>query len=455
MAHDQSRQDGDERPRAEDSHHDSADPIAIDTTDPAIDSAVEHQADWKAHPDTTVRVETTQVGEHSPLYISGVRAVVIEDAPSQGHRPDVGRGRDGGSQGRRRGDERATDQDRDRERDRDRSRERDDHGERGEEAGESDHDDRPDRSRSTLPMSMTKSLMLMAGVALVCGVLGAVGYAYFFGPKDDGSGGSQDKNESAKGKQADSAKKSGGGGSSKPSNAQASTSSSIPGFSSADDADTLRKQIMDLMQRVDRMGERVDRMTRPKDETPPVLRTMQIKMGELAREMGEVASLPAQFRHYGNRLETLQEDLKTLRARIDSLSSAPSGGRMTPGMTSPPGSDDVSGSGEANNPTMALGIGLLERSQYATAREVFLRLQLTRPDDARVWYLSALAEGLTGGDWDGAARKLADRGIECERAGHPPRARIDAALATSTAIKGEEWIASLRRRVLGASTAAK
>ncbi len=100
---------------------------------------------------------------------------------------------------------------------------------------------------------------------------------------------------------------------------------------------------------------------------------------------------------------------------------------------------------------MDLGISLLERGQYATAREVFLRLQAAQANDARVWYLSALAEGLTSGDWKGEARKLAERGLECERAGHPSTAQVDAALATRTPIKGQDWIASLRSRILSVS----
>jgi predicted Zn-dependent protease len=126
------------------------------------------------------------------------------------------------------------------------------------------------------------------------------------------------------------------------------------------------------------------------------------------------------------------------------------GGRMSPGVTLPPATTATGRMEDPgpDNPTMDLGIHLLERGQYASAREVFLRLQVAQPNDARVWYLSALAEGLTGGDWDGAAKRLAEKGLECERAGHPSTARIDAALATRTPIKGEDWIASLRRRVL-------
>jgi hypothetical protein len=128
------------------------------------------------------------------------------------------------------------------------------------------------------------------------------------------------------------------------------------------------------------------------------------------------------------------------------------GSRLTLGMPLPPGtaaSGLTRDAGLADNPTMDLGIGLLERGQYASAREVFLRLQLAQPDDARVWYLSALAEGLTGGDWNGQAKRLAEKGLECERAGRPSTGRIDAALATRTPIKGQDWIAALRRRVLG------
>ena len=42
---------------------------------------------------------------------------------------------------------------------------------------------------------MVKSILVTAGVALVCGVIGAMGYAYFFGPRSEGSSlaGSQGK----------------------------------------------------------------------------------------------------------------------------------------------------------------------------------------------------------------------------------------------------------------------
>ncbi|HZW34690.1 MAG TPA: hypothetical protein VFF52_28450 [Isosphaeraceae bacterium] len=432
MAHD------DPAPRAdEDSEPDR--PITITTTDPIIESLVDHQTDWKQHADTTVAVETTQVSEPSLLCVAGVRTVVIEEPPhdksgSRGHRdPQQGHGKGGSrDQGGTREPGRRRDQN-----PQDRSRDED------------HRDQRQDEPRPKPQPSMMKNLLITAAVAVIGGAIGAMGYSYFFGSKSDESSSSQSKSGSRSQKEASSKTKSGGGSnkdSGKESNAQASTSSSIPGFSSAEDAETLKKQILDLMQRIDRLGERVDRMTRPKDETPPVLHTLQIKIAELAREMDEVSALPARFRHLENRVETLREDLKILRSRIDAMPDGSPGGPPLPGGTGVLGTGRGSDAGES--PTMELGISLLERGQAAGAREIFQRLQLAQPKDARVWYFSAMAEGLASGDWDGAAKKLAEQGLERERAGTPPTAQIDAALATRAPIKGQEWIASLRRRIL-------
>jgi len=233
---------------------------------------------------------------------------------------------------------------------------------------------------------MMKNLLMTAGVALICGVIGAAGYLYFLGAKPEESPSSQKKPDSGSAQEATEKKKWGFSGTQSVMESNSRGASSIPGFTAADDADTLKKQIADLMQRVDGLSARVDRMTRPKDETPPVLHTMQIKMGELARVMDEVASLPAKVRHYDNRLETLQEEIKTLRSRIESLT----GGRvegLNPNLAlprpssaaAPPATDN-----QAESPTMELGITLLERGQYVSAREVFLRLERAQPRCAGV-----------------------------------------------------------------------
>ena len=208
-----------------------------------------------------------------------------------------------------------------------------------------------------------------------------------------------------------------------------------------------------MMQRIDRLGERVDRVSRPKDQTPPVLHTLQIKIGELAREMDDLSSLPAKVRHYDNRLESLQEELKTLRSRVESMQDGSPGG-TSPAVTLPAGKSARGSSmqeGAGSSPTMDLGIGLLERGEFASAREIFLRLQAAQPEDARVWYLSALAQGLTSRDWKGEPQRLAEKDWNANAQVSRRRHKSTRHWLLRTPIKGQDWIASLRRRVLDVS----
>ncbi len=94
---------------------DSVTPVSIATTDPSVESALEHQSDWKRCPDSTVSVATTQMCEPNLLHVAGVRSVVIEDQPRgedrnprrdthDEARQDQGRGKNQGDQrARRRG----------------------------------------------------------------------------------------------------------------------------------------------------------------------------------------------------------------------------------------------------------------------------------------------------------------------------------------------------------------
>lgn len=78
---------------------------------------------------------------------------------------------------------------------------------------------------------------------------------------------------------------------------------------------------------------------------------------------------------------------------------------------------------------MGLGVGLDRRGRYVQSRDLFRRPQETRPNDARVWYSSALANGMTAGTRDGETKRLVEKGVELERAGDPSPAQINAGLA--------------------------
>ena len=218
---DESQYQGDEHSPTGELPHEVPAPITIDTADPVIDKVVEHPSDRKLHPDATISVETTQVSESDLLAATGVRTVFADK--KQGNSQD--RPQDQTGQTKNRGGQQA------RQHDADRVQDQEDLGEDG--------------SRQQQP-SMTKGLLIAAGVALVCGVIGAMGYSYFFGPKSSGPGSeeSQGKSDSSSTKESGPKEKSGGGErkqSGKESNALASTTNSIPGVSSAKDADMLKQ----------------------------------------------------------------------------------------------------------------------------------------------------------------------------------------------------------------------
>ena len=171
---DESQHQGDEHSQTGEPPHEAPAPITIDTADPVIDKVVEHPSDRKLHPDATISVETTQVSESDLLAATGVRTVFADKK----HGNSQDRPQDQNGRSKNRGGQEAHQQDADR--------------------GGDQEDRGDDRSRQQQP-SMMKSILITAGVALVCGVIGAMGYAYFFGPKSKGSSseGPQGKSDSS------------------------------------------------------------------------------------------------------------------------------------------------------------------------------------------------------------------------------------------------------------------
>lgn len=288
-----------------------------------------------------------------------------------------------------------------------------------------------------------KSLAAIGVLALVCGVVGAWGYSAVFGSaksdeqeksrkKDDKK--SSDKKQ--KGKKGSDSEKSG----SSEEGDDSASASQIPGFTSADDAEALKKQLKHLDDRIDRLGQRIDRATRPEDQTPPVLHTLQVQMNDLAREIDELAGLPAHLHRLDRQIASLDEQLKTLRSQLATTDESSGVGLgAAAGAPSPP---SVAG---GNDPTLELAIGLFQEGQFSQSRQVLRRLQREYPKDARVWYFSALANALASGDWKGETELLVEKGVECERSGTLSKAEIDLALSVLTPSTGGEWLARHRR----------
>ena len=299
-----------------------------------------------------------------------------------------------------------------------------------------------------------KTLAVTALVALICGMGGAWGYSAFVGPsKSDKQASSSDKrgtsgNSGGKQAQSGSDKQSAGreGGAS---------ASDIPGFNSAKDADTFKKELEHLAHRIDLLGGRIDQLTQPENEAPPVVHTLQMKMNDLEREVDQVAGVPSHMRQLEQKIANLKEDLKTLKEGVQG-EDLPTGSEFAPAendrpdMASPPlGSrDDLdhAGADPADDATMKLATGLLREGHAEQAYEVLRRLQRERPNDARVWYLSALANGSSTGKWDGKTERLVEQGIACERAGRPSQEKIDAAISGIEVETGTPWLAEQRQK---------
>ncbi len=128
--------------------------------------------------------------------------------------------------------------------------------------------------------SRLKNLLITATVAAIFGVLGAMGYSHFFGSKSGEPSSSRSKTEAGSSQESSSKTKSDGGPNTDSANAssnRASTSSAIPGPSSAKEADELKQQIMNLSQRIDRFGEQVDRIQQLLSLAVPLLQRIAPK----------------------------------------------------------------------------------------------------------------------------------------------------------------------------------
>lgn len=336
----------------------------------------------------------------------------------------------------------------------------------------SDHDDQDnpdDKSHSNAAKpSLTRSLIVAGVVAAVFGFGGGMLGTSLFGGKADDQADAKKKDGGDSKKKSASKKKEGGGDSQQGS--MSDSGDENPGYTASDDPETLKKQIGHLSERMDLMSKRLDSMTRPADETPPVFHTLQNKVSELAKEIDNVANLPAQIRTYDNRISDLQEEIKTLREQFSSrdmssvthsatnIANRAIGAQPTPPPVSdvsgdvvptPPGVGNGAGTNAMGGPdaTMDLATGLFDQGRYAPSLEIFRRLQRYQPLDARIWYYSALANGLSTNSWDGETRTLVEKGIERERAGTPSASQINSAFANLTVARGKDWLAGYRRRV--------
>jgi len=143
-----------------------------------------------------------------------------------------------------------------------------------------------------------------------------------------------------------------------------------------------------------------------------------------AMSQGNVLESSPKFASVENRLTEVSGTLETLKAKVAA-------------MTTP-----VALAADE----MSQAVAYFKQGKWTEARNLFTKLQADSPDDARVWYFSALAEGLASRDWKGEPERLVAAGMAREKAGKPDKAKIDAAFADLTPATGQDWLAFYRSR---------
>jgi hypothetical protein len=254
-----------------------------------------------------------------------------------------------------------------------------------------------------------------------------------------------------------------------------------------------------LGERIDRLTKRLAELKKAQAEAPEAadssdVESLRVRVADLTDSTNNLSSLPGKVEHLDNRVSELssmiqsnRSELVSLRSRVggpDLLSSNPApdepapreaasghgsrassrrsdraGADTNPAETGPPVTtptplnDQRAGGGgsmpgdRADHKALAQGAKLFRQGRYKEALGVFDGLELTDPDDARVWYYAALSDGFATNDWAKGAVSLVEKGVSREQAGTPGKADIDAEFKDLTTATGRDWLAAYRKRV--------
>jgi TolA-binding protein len=214
--------------------------------------------------------------------------------------------------------------------------------------------------------------------------------------------------------------------------------------------DALSSRISEMQSKLDTLGRELARFeARPNARTnappaPPDLAPLRTRIDDLVKESQRLSPLPATFQSLRQRVDALDKGLNALRTEVAAVPKQleASLNALKEAMVSRPAPEPVSQVDMARD----FGAALFREGKYAAAREVFLTLVQNYPNDARLWYFAALANGLTSGDWAGESERMVRQGLACEQGGRPKRPDIDAKFSTLTKEQGKDWLEDWRKR---------
>lgn len=209
--------------------------------------------------------------------------------------------------------------------------------------------------------------------------------------------------------------------------------------------------------RVDHMAADVDQAKKQIADRPDYSNQVKVLNDRINELQQTVAQLTPQFDSINQKLGTLGKvedanssgQVDALSKRVDDLSHAIDSLNVHRAPNPRAGAPAAPAAGDAGNVqvlSMDQAVELFNAKKYAEARDAFTKLQTASPNDARVWYYSALATGWGTGKWADDADRLAKVGLEKEKAGQPASDQVDAAFA-GLAAGSKDWLAAYRKRI--------
>ena len=214
---------------------------------------------------------------------------------------------------------------------------------------------------------------------------------------------------------------------------------------------SLRGKIDGLAAQTKDLQDRFDKLPQPQPALD--LKPLRAQIDELAKTASEVAPLSKQVGDLDGRVVAIDKSLAALRADIVALqgdvkqtttTTQPDSARdATRAETSTPQPENAN-IGQAGE-GLEQGVQLFKDRKYKEASDLFRKLTVEFPKDARVWYFTALSNGLATNQWRGETERLVNQGVEREKVGTPRAPEIDAVM-TDLAPGTKKWLDFYRQR---------
>jgi len=228
------------------------------------------------------------------------------------------------------------------------------------------------------------------------------------------------------------------------------------------DQSKLLARVEDLSRGLDQLKSRVESLPKagPTADMEP-LKAKVAAVDDLSKRIQGVEEklidLPKRIEQEGNQITTLTARLEEVTNRMEGPGKGtgkeagaenPNQGGTREAMK--PVTDTINqlakSAEDTANSSFGAGAELFKQKKYKEAKDFFDTLDKVDQEDARIWYYAALSRGFATGDWKGETEKLANRGVEREKAGTPPKAEIDSTFSDLTREAGKDWLDFFRRR---------